>query len=211
MNRTRKQWPLEVSETITSFERWKSNLVYNIRQDSSFAPFINASWNKFSKKETNKYRGLVDDTDAMEPDKNKQKTRAAKLADLELMLEMVANWAPIISRQSIIKNSTSLESIWQAIRAHYGIQTSGAYFLDLAEIKLEHGERHQDLFQRIMTFIEDNLAVKDGPLNHHGDKIEEDEEITPTIENMVVLTWLRLIHKDLPKLVKQKYATELHS
>ena len=123
MNRTRKQWPLEVSETITSFERWKSNLVYNIRQDASFAPFINSSWNKFSKKETNKYRGLLDDTDATEPDKNKQKNRAAKLADLELMLEMVANWAPIISRQSIIKHSTSLESIWQAIRAHYGIQT----------------------------------------------------------------------------------------
>ena len=163
MNRTRKQWPLEVSETITSLERWKSNLVYNIRPDASFAPFINASWNKFSKKETNKYRGLLDDTDATEPDKNKQKNRAAKLADLELMLEMVANWAPIISRQSIIKQSTSLESIWQAIRAHYGIQTSGTYFLDFAEIKLEHGERHQDLFQRLTAFVEDNLAVKDGP------------------------------------------------
>ena len=72
-------------------------------------------------------------------------------------------------------------------------------------------KKHQDLYQRIMAFVEDNLAVKDGPLSHHGEKIEEDEEMTPTIENMVFLTWLRLIHKDLPKLVKQKYATELRS
>ena len=55
------------------------------------------------------------------------------------------------------------------------------------------------------------LATKDGPLSHHGDKVDEDEEITPTIENRIVLTWLKLIHKDLPKLVKQKYATELRS
>ena len=120
------------------------------------------------------------------------------------MLEMIANWAPIISRQSILKNSTSLESIWQAIRAHFGFQTSGAYFLDLADIKLEHGARPQDIFQRIMAFVEDNLTIKDGPLSHHGEKIDENEELTQTIENMVVLTWLKLIHKDLSKLVKQK-------
>ena len=83
--------------------------------------------------------------------------------------------------------------------------------MDLADIKLEHGERPQDLFQRIMAFVEDNLTIKDGPLSHHGEKIDEDEELTPTIENMIVLTWLKLIHKDLPRLVKQKYATELRS
>ena len=86
MNRTRKPWPLETTETITSFERWKSNLVYNLRQDVCFAPLIASSWNKYSKKDDNKYRGLVDDTDATEPNKDKQKNKEAKLADLELML-----------------------------------------------------------------------------------------------------------------------------
>jgi hypothetical protein len=31
------------------------------------------------------------------------------------------------------------------------------------------------------------------------------------LENRVVLTWLRLIHSDLPRLVKQRYGTELRS
>ena len=41
--------------------------------------------------------------------------------------------------------------------------------------------------------------------------LEEDEELTPSLENMVVLMWLQLIHKDLPRLVKQRYGTELRS
>ena len=33
----------------------------------------------------------------------------------------------------------------------------------------------------------------------------------PSLENFVVLTWLKLIHPDLPRLVKQRYGTELRS
>ena len=187
MNRSRKPWPLETTETVTSFERWRSNLVYNIRQDECFAPFTNMSWNKFTKKADNKYRGLVADTDATQPVKAKQKSQEAKLAALELRLEMIANWAPIVSRLSILRNSTSLDSIWQSIRAHYGFQTSGAYFIDLADIKLQQSERHQDLYQRLMAFTEDNLLAKDCPLTHHGERIEEDEEISPSLENLIIL------------------------
>ena len=127
------------------------------------------------------------------------------------MLGQVANYAPIITRQTIVRNSTSLEHVWQSLRAHYGFQVSGAYFLAFADIRLEHNERPQDLFQRLMAFTEDNLLQQNGPLTHHGDRPVEDEDMSPSLENMVVLVWLKLIHKDLPKLVKQKYATELRS
>ena len=46
---------------------------------------------------------------------------------------------------------------------------------------------------------------------HHGEQVPEDEELTPTLENFIVLTWLRLIHPSLPRLVKQRYGTELRS
>ena len=48
-------------------------------------------------------------------------------------------------------------------------------------------------------------------ISHHGFPVKEDEELTPTLENFFVLTWLRLIHNDLPRLVKQRYGTELRS
>jgi hypothetical protein len=46
-----------------------------------------------------------------------------------MLLGQIANYAPIISRNTIVKNSVSIDSIWQAIRLHYGFQTSGAHFL----------------------------------------------------------------------------------
>ena len=110
-----------------------------------------------------------------------------------------------------MKNSTSIKSIWQAIRAHYGFQSTGAHFLDFASIKLDADEHSEDLFQRLMSFIEDNLLIANSSITHHGDVITGDEELSPTLENLVVLTWLRPKHPDLPGLVEQHHGTELRS
>ncbi|KAK2550541.1 hypothetical protein P5673_028741 [Acropora cervicornis] len=131
--------------------------------------------------------------------------------NLQYSLSLDANFCPVISHSSIVKNSTSISSVWQAIRAHYGFQSTGARFLDFSDIKLEVDERPEVLFQRLMSFTEDNLLVANGPITHHGANVTADEEMTPTLENMVVLTWLKLIHTALPALVKQRYGTELRS
>jgi hypothetical protein len=85
-------------------------------------------------------------------------------------------------------------------------------YSDFSDIHLEADERPEDLYQRLTAFVEDNLLRVDG-LAHHAENITEDEELSPSLENLVVLTWLRLIHSvsDLPKLVKQRYGTELRS
>ena len=129
---------------------------------------------------------------------------------LELMLGQIANYCPVISRNTIVKNSTSLSCIWQTIRLHYGFQTTGAHFLDFADIQLQ-AERPEDLYQRLVAFVEDNMLQRGSVILHHGDAINVDEEMTPSLENMVVLTWLRLINVVLPKLVKQRYGTELRA
>ena len=46
---------------------------------------------------------------------------------------------------------------------------------------------------------------------HHGENVTADKDISPTMENIIVLTWLRLIHPSLPALVKQRYGAELRS
>ena len=61
-----------------------------------------------------------------------------------------------------------------------------------------------------MAFLEDVLLQTNG-ISHHGKAMTEDEELTPTLENFIVLTWLRLVHPELPRLVKQRYGTELRS
>lgn len=115
----------------------------------------------------------------------------------------------MISRNSIVKHSTSLNDIWQKIRQHYGFQSTGAHFLDLASIHLQPDERPEDLFQRLMAFFEDNFLSVHGDLTHLGDQVTADEDLSPTLENTVVVFWLQLIHPGLPLLVKQKYGSEL--
>ena len=59
--------------------------------------------------------------------------------------------------------------------------------------------------------MENNLSQLDGCISHHGERVTEDEELSATMENCIVLTWLRLIDPELPRLVKDRYGTELRS
>ena len=72
-------------------------------------------------------------------------------------------------------------------------------------------ERPEDLYQRLMSFIEDNLLLANRNISHHGEVPGSDEEMSPTLESLVVLTCLRLVHPDLLSLVKQRCSTELLS
>ena len=207
--RAPKQWSLTREETITSFESWRQNLKYGLSLDRNFAAFIQegVEWEKKSRNNPN--RGFGDDGEEVAV--AQRRTAAQKVIHFELMLGQIANYCPVISRNTIVKNSTSLENVWQSIRAHFGFQTTGAHFIDFAEMKLKPGERPEDLYQRLVAFVEDNLLTTEGGITHHDEEPDEDEEMSPMVENMVVLTWLRLVHQDLPGLVKQRYGTELRN
>ena len=41
------------------------------------------------------------------------------------------------------------------------------------------------------------------------EQLNEDEDLSATIEDVIVLTWLRLLEPELPRLVKQRHGTEL--
>ena len=158
-----KQWQLTKIERITSYERWRQNLTYIL--DKNFVPFLHATWQKQS-------------VGVAAPEAQRL-TAAQKNAHLDLLLRQIGNFCPVISRNSIVKHSTSLNDIWQKICEHYGFQSAGAYFLDLANIHLQPDERPEDLFQRLMAFFEDNLLSVYGGLTHHGDQVTVDEDLSP--------------------------------
>ena len=202
IRRAPTQWCLTKHETINTFENWKQNLIYTLSLDVNFAEFIatDAQWQK--KTAARPDRGLAGNNDA---------TTQQRVYSLELMLGQIANYCPVISRNTIVKNSTNLSTIWQTIRLHYGFQSTGSHFIDFVDIYLQPDERPEDLYQRLVAFVEDNLLQRDSQILHHGDVTTVDEELSPSLENMIVLTWLRLINTALPKLVKQRYGTELRT
>ena len=137
-------------------------------------------------------------------------TAQQKVTFLELMLRQIANYCPVILRNAIVKSSTSIDSMWHTIHQHYRLQVTGAHFLDFADIRLEPNERPEDLYQRLMAFLEDVLLQTNG-ISHHGETMTEDLDLTPTLANFIVLMWLRLVLPELPRLVKHWFGTELRS
>ena len=207
-NRAPKQWQLTTNETLNSFKNWKENLVYTLSLDKSFAPFLKDGlvWQKHSTSAPT--RGFTNDDASVT--ENRQ-SAAEKCATLNLMLGQIANYATIISRNQIIKGSTSLNDIWDKIRQHYGFHTTGSRFLDLSTIRLQPSERPEDLYQRLVSFIDDNLLTKDSTVTHHAVVVSADEEVSPSLENVTVLLWLERLHVQLPALVKQRYGAELRN
>ena len=184
--RAPKQWCLTKTENITSFESWRQNLVYTLSLDKNFAPFLVAGvqWRKRTR--DNPHRGFVNDPQTV-PEESRR-TREQKVTILELLLGQIANFCPVVSRNTIVKNPTSLDNIWQSIRLHNGFQSTGAHFIDFAAIKFQADERPEDLYQRIVAFIEDNLLKPDSGITHNGAPVTEEEELSPSLENYAVLT-----------------------
>ena len=105
--------------------------MYILSLDNNFSTFLtdNYVWQK--KTAARPHRGFTDDGDVYAVYlKTGAKPQDKINAQIELMLGQIANYCPVISRSSILKNSTSLNDIWQLIRQHYGFQSSGAHFLD---------------------------------------------------------------------------------
>lgn len=87
----------------------------------------------------------------------------------------------------------------------------GSKILDLANIKMKQYEAPEDLYQRLLECVEQSLLVSNSCLSHHGEVINENEKVSPSLENILVLMWLNLIHKELPHLVKRKFETLLQT
>ena len=203
--RAPKIWSLTTSETFTTFTNWKENLTYSLSLDARFAPLMqdDATWEDGDAVD----HGYVDDP----VDNANRQTAAQKVRLLHLMLGQIANYCNVIARHQIIFESTSLESIWDMIREHFGFNVTGSRFLDLSSIRLQTGEKPADLYQRIVCFFTDNLFTRSSRLTHKGREPTVDEKLTPTIQNTIVLLWLERIHPGLPGLVKQRYGTELRN
>ena len=99
--------------------------MYHISLDENFAPFIVNGVTWLRQTNANPARGLADDP----ADAPNRRTALQKVAQLNLMLGFIANFCTVIARDTIIKKSTSISSVWQSIRQHYGFQKSGSHFL----------------------------------------------------------------------------------
>ena len=122
-----KQWTLSENETITSFDSWKSNILYNLSLNNEFALFLEGEW---APKSTPNH-GFDDDP----LEQLARKTAAQKSILLDRMLGLIAQFVPSLLRNDILKRSTSLSWIWKRLRKYYSFSQSEVNFLKLSTIR----------------------------------------------------------------------------
>lgn len=172
--------------------------------DIYYASFLvpGVKWLEYSPR--NPHRGLSDDNYANA--KMIGTTAKQKLGHLHAMLEFIANYCPTTIHDAIVGESTSIESVWQTIRNHYGFHYDGCKLLDIGDIKFEENECPEELFRRLMKCVKGNMLAGEVGISHF-----RNESLSPTLESLVVLMWLNLIDKDLPQLVKRRFKTALRT
>ena len=113
----------------------------------------------------------------------------------------------VVSHNSVVKNSTWLNNIWQMIRQHFGFQFSGVHISDWSNITLQSDDRQRDLYQRLI-YINDFFAASRNIYQHEG-PVTVVEDLGRTLQDNIVVLWLKLIHRGPIQLVKQLYNSSL--
>ena len=146
------------------------------------------------------HRGFTDDADILP--EGFRKTVVQRAALLELMISQIANYAGVVSHNIIIKKNTLLQSVCKP-----SVPTTISNVLVQNSLILL--DWNLTLYQSLIVFYRGQFSAIDGKLTHNDVAHPNDEELASTLENLVVLLWLRHIHEEL--LVQQRYYSKLVS
>ena len=123
---------------------------------------------------------------------------------------MYAVIAQIVCSRSYWDFFAAHYEVWHVVRLHSNIETSGALLNDIWNIVRLSNETPQALYSRMKQAYVDNLIRKD-TLKYKDEVLKEDEELSPTLHNNIILHWLQVLHPKLRDLVTQRFCTELRN
>ena len=206
-----KQRVLTENETESSFTTWQQGIMFQLVVDSKFSRFTDPDDLGTWKSTSVQNRGYTNDATtgegAVPADIRMTGVQKAKI--LKVLLGSVATFAPTISNKYITEQSTCFDDIFNRLRSHYGFRITGGRILEIAQYSLLPNESYETLWERLSAFIEDNLMKVANGIQHNGIVVQNDEILSPTLQNLSVVLWLKAINPDLPAVVKQKFATQL--
>ena len=175
----RREGPLNAISEATA-NKWQGNLTANIRKEESWLPLVNAVWS--GKKTPN--RGFPEDD-------------TASSNSVQQMLEYVSQFAPNCLYRDITTRATSLNEVWLLVRNLAGLKSSGCkqlvYYNTKKSFTNVHDTPPNDFYFSLRNAKEDCLLLSEtsgGKVSFRGILPDEDEDLTPTLENDVILSML---------------------
>ena len=152
----------------------------------------------------------VDQYNQADRDRDLAALLQARNAQLSKFIMLVSVLCPYTLTNNLDQLSTSFAWLITYLEQYYHIQKSGAHFLSISDIRFNAADSHENFYMELHGAVEDSLR-KQGELLlfRNNEPLQEDEEMSPTLENMVVLLWLERIDPRLPKKVSATFAHQM--
>ena len=201
-----KQRILNEQDKRGSLEAWCESLIFHISNDNRFERYLTDLKNWQPVSSGIDHRGFTSDADEVNGSKY---TAEKKAINLKVLLGFISIHAPVISSTFVKEEACCIEQIFERLRIYYDCRKSGSKIMEMFDFKCGAMESREALWERVYSFMEDSLLSKASGIKHCNVKVENDERLTPTLQNITIMLWLNAIHRELPALVKQKFAITL--
>ena len=210
---------------IVTFKCWKNTLIAHIQQDSNHHHFMPGG--KYSTWTAADLGTRIQDLDEDDEDKlvldgkrdrsgevvyNAEMTRLLnkRNAQLAKFITHVATLCHHTENDDITNHSTSLDWMFEYLKRHYGLETKGANFMNVSEHIFKKGTPYQTFYKQYRASFIDNLRKQGDVVCYKNNyTLLEDEKLTPTFENAIVLWALDKIDPRLPAKVKRNYGHQM--
>ena len=215
-----------VGLTSVQFKPWKNHLINFLQQDMDNYRFLPGgdyeTW-KAATEVANRER--IDDLAATDEDfvaiqaavedanvkEAKKRTLMRKRnAQLSRMIQHIVTFVHYTEADDIDGSSTSLDWIFSHLQQHYNIQPKGANFLKITELTYNSSMMPQVFYKQFRASFLNNLRKKGEKVTHKGETVlKEDEKLSPSFEDTIVLWSLEKIDPRLPGKVRKDYEHRL--
>ena len=128
---------------------------------------------------------------------------------VDFMLETVSQYTPNIPQDDILK-CASLDAVWKVVRLANGLETTGALLNNVWNVTRKANETPQALWSRLKRQYDDALLRING-LTYIDNPLDHNEDLSPTLHNVIILHWLQLIHPKMRDMVTQRFSKELRN
>ena len=144
-------------------------------------------------------------------DKQRKRLKVARNNQLARMIQHIASFVHYTEQDDIVQNSTSVKWMWTYLEDHYNIAPKGANFLRITKHHYRSGVLPATFYKEFRASFLDNLRKKEEPVGTRkpGAKLREDEVLSPSFEDAIVLWSLEKIDPRLPMKVSKDYEHRL--
>ena len=192
--------------TDTQFNIWRDALEVYLEVDERFHKFMPggeyASWEP-----AESYPERISSLNQTDTESNITTIRK----ELRQLLMIIAKFIHEDYYQPIVRHSTSIDWIYKKIRQDYGIEQKGIHFLNILDAKYDPTGNVTPIgfYNNYRSLMMGNLGKTGDSIQWQNKTLTEDEKLSPTMEDLILLNVLSMLHNKLPAYIKELYAHKI--